>query len=94
MADERTIVFEDDREAGRLRAVEEGLPVGFIAYFALAGRLVEAFYAIASAEGLSVVPLCPYAASWAAQHPDLAPAATAELVAAARAQLASDSGLW
>ncbi|MER5779165.1 GNAT family N-acetyltransferase [Streptomyces sp. NPDC002039] len=117
MADERTIVFEDDREAGRLRAVEEGLPVGFIAYFALAeepralvavhtiiepghegrgiaGRLVEAFYAIASAAGLSVVPLCPYAASWAAQHPDLAPAATAELVAAARAQLASDSGLW
>ncbi|MGI5446501.1 GNAT family N-acetyltransferase [Streptomyces sp. CA-243310] len=117
MADEPTIVFEDDRGAGRLLAVEDGGAVGLIAYFVLAeephalvavhtivepghegrgiaGRLVETFYTIAAAERVPVVPLCPYAASWAAQHPDLAPVAPAEVVAAAEAQLASDSDLW
>ncbi|MEV6570962.1 GNAT family N-acetyltransferase [Streptomyces sp. NPDC051577] len=117
MADERTIVFEDDRAAGRLLAVEEGAEVGVIAYFVLArephalvavhtvvepghegrgiaGRLVETFYALAATAGVPVVPLCPYAATWADKHPDLAPTAPTELVTAAKAQLASDSDLW
>ncbi|MFG2335670.1 GNAT family N-acetyltransferase [Streptomyces yangpuensis] len=60
----------------------------------IAGGLVRTFYALAEAEGVPVVPLCPYAASWAAKHPDEAPVAPAEAVAAAKAQLAADSDLW
>ncbi|MEU2395469.1 GNAT family N-acetyltransferase [Streptomyces sp. NPDC007369] len=112
-----SIEFKDQREAGRLLALENGEAVGLIAYFVLdrepgalvavhtvvepghegrgiAGDLVRAFYGIAAAEGVPVVPLCPYAASWAARHPDQAPAAPAEAAAAARAQLDSDPDLW
>ncbi|MBT2545556.1 N-acetyltransferase [Streptomyces sp. ISL-44] len=60
----------------------------------IAGALVKTFYGIAAAEGVPVVPLCPYAASWAAKHPDQAPEAPAEVVAAAKAQLDGDSDLW
>ncbi|MFJ9591999.1 GNAT family N-acetyltransferase [Streptomyces virginiae] len=110
------IAFQDEREAGRLLAVEDGKAVGYIAYFVLAGPphalvavhtvvepghegrgiaggLVRTFYQLAAAEGVPVVPLCPYAASWAAKHPDEAPAAPAEVVAAAKAQLAAGSDL-
>ncbi|OKK22339.1 acetyltransferase [Streptomyces sp. CB00455] len=58
----------------------------------IAGRLVETFYAIAAAEDVPVVPLCPYAASWAAKHPDRAPEAPAGVVAAAEAQRARHRG--
>ncbi|MFE5623107.1 GNAT family N-acetyltransferase [Streptomyces virginiae] len=110
------IAFQDEREAGRLLALEDGEAVGYIAYFVLAGPphalvavhtivepghegrgiaggLVRTFYQLAAAEGVPVVPLCPYAASWAAKHPDEAPAAPAEVVAAAKAQLAAGSDL-
>lgn len=60
----------------------------------IAGQLVKTFYGIAAAEGVPVVPLCPYAASWAAKHPDQAPEAPAAVVAAAKAQLDADSDLW
>ncbi|MFJ4779972.1 GNAT family N-acetyltransferase [Streptomyces sp. NPDC088762] len=111
------IEFEDERGAGRLLAVEDGVAVGFIAYFVLdaephalvavhtivepghegrgiAGSLVKTFYGIAAGEGVPVVPLCPYAASWAAKHPDRAPEAPAGVVAAAKAQLAAGPDLW
>ncbi|WP_411104629.1 GNAT family N-acetyltransferase [Streptomyces sp. cmx-4-9] len=60
----------------------------------IAGGLVRRLYGIAAAEGVPVVPLCPYAASWAAKHPDEAPEAPAALVAAAKAQLAADRDQW
>ncbi|MET9883238.1 GNAT family N-acetyltransferase [Streptomyces sp. NPDC006430] len=60
----------------------------------IAGDLVKAFYVIAAAEGVPVVPLCPYAASWASRHPDQAPEAPAEVVAAAKAQLDANPDLW
>lgn len=60
----------------------------------IAGNLVRSFYGIAADEGVPVVPLCPYAASWAVKHPEQAPEAPAGVVAAAKAQLASDSDLW
>ncbi len=60
----------------------------------IAGDLVGAFYRIAAAEGVPVVPLCPYAARWAARHPEQAPAAPAGVVDAAVAQLDRDSALW
>ncbi|MFC9295653.1 GNAT family N-acetyltransferase [Streptomyces sp. NPDC057011] len=111
------IEYVDEREGGRLLAVEGGAVVGFIAYFVLAaephalvavhtvvepghegrgiaGGLVKTFYGIAAGEGVPVVPLCPYAASWAAKHPDQAPGAPDGLVSAAKAQLAGDSDLW
>ncbi|MEU5146768.1 GNAT family N-acetyltransferase [Streptomyces yangpuensis] len=112
-----SIEYRDEREAGRLLAVEDGTAVGHIAYFVLAGPphalvavhtivepghegrgiaggLVRTFYGLAEAEGVPVVPLCPYAASWAAKHPDEAPVPPAEVTAAAKAQLAADSDLW
>lgn len=60
----------------------------------IGGGLVQTFYGNAAAEGVPVVPLCPYAASWAAKHPDQAPEAPADVVAAAKAQLDSESSLW
>ncbi|MFI6005102.1 GNAT family N-acetyltransferase [Streptomyces sp. NPDC051366] len=60
----------------------------------IAGDLVKGFYGIAAAEGVPVVPLCPYAASWAARHPDQAPEAAAAVVAAAKAQLDGSPDLW
>ncbi|MET9610199.1 GNAT family N-acetyltransferase [Streptomyces sp. NPDC006512] len=60
----------------------------------IAGTLVASFYERAAAEGVPVVPLCPYAASWAAKHPDQAPEAPAEVVEAAKAQLKGDPDLW
>ena len=60
----------------------------------IAGQLVRHFYGTAGAEGVPVVPLCPYAASWAAKHPDEAPEAPAEVVTAAKAQLKGDPELW
>jgi predicted GNAT family acetyltransferase len=52
-----------------------------------AGALVQEFYAMADREGVPVVPLCPYAAKWAQNHPDQAPVAPAELVERAKEQL-------
>ncbi|GAA3256752.1 GNAT family N-acetyltransferase [Streptomyces lavendulae] len=60
----------------------------------IAGDLVGTFYGIAASEGVPVVPLCPYAASWAAKHPDRAPVPPAAVVEAAKAQLDADSGQW
>ncbi|MCX4540017.1 GNAT family N-acetyltransferase [Streptomyces sp. NBC_01565] len=60
----------------------------------IGGDLVKTFYGIAAAEGVPVVPLCPYAAGWAARHPEQAPEAPAEVVEAAKLQLESDPSLW
>ncbi|MFD4375098.1 GNAT family N-acetyltransferase [Streptomyces sp. NPDC059202] len=60
----------------------------------IAGALVREFYAIAAREGVPVVPLCPYAAKWAERHPEEAPPAPAEVVRAAKRQLAATPGLW
>ncbi|UQX04058.1 GNAT family N-acetyltransferase [Streptomyces sp. RerS4] len=60
----------------------------------IAGDLVKGFYGIAAAEGVPVVPLCPYAAAWAAKHPDQAPVAPLDLVEAAKAELDADPSRW
>lgn len=52
----------------------------------IAGAMVREFYAMAAREGLPVVPLCPYVTRWAERHPDEAPAASPELLDAARAE--------
>lgn len=60
----------------------------------IAGALVREFYAIAAAEGVPVVPLCPYAARWAERHPAEAPVPPADVVRAAKLQLKATPGLW
>lgn len=52
------------------------------------------FYALAAREGVPVVPLCPYAATWASRHPGQAPEAPAELVERAMRELAFRPGLY
>jgi predicted GNAT family acetyltransferase len=60
----------------------------------IGGALVQEFYAMAGREGVPVVALCPYTAKWAQRHPDEAPAAPAEAVHAAEAQLTADPHRW
>ncbi|MFI6938166.1 GNAT family N-acetyltransferase [Streptomyces sp. NPDC050418] len=60
----------------------------------IAGSLARELYTIAAREGFAVAPLCPYVVRWAAKHPDEAPAATPELMHAAKKALADDPGKW
>ncbi|MFP3986627.1 GNAT family N-acetyltransferase [Streptomyces sp. E11-3] len=60
----------------------------------LAGALATELYAVAAREQVAVAPLCPYVARWAERHPDLAPAAPAPLMDAAKEALAANSALW
>jgi predicted GNAT family acetyltransferase len=60
----------------------------------IAGDLARHFYRMAIAEGVPVVPLCPYVAKWAHRHPDEAPVAPADLVMKAREQLKANPERW
>lgn len=60
----------------------------------IASALVREFYALADRAGVPVVPLCPYAATWAERHPDEAPAPDARTVKAAEEQLEAGGRLW
>ncbi|GGL65493.1 N-acetyltransferase [Streptomyces fumigatiscleroticus] len=55
----------------------------------IAGSLARELYAVAAREGVAVAPLCPYVVKWAERHPDEAPAATPELLRAAKEWLAA-----
>ncbi|MCT7352898.1 N-acetyltransferase [Streptomyces sp. 15-116A] len=55
----------------------------------IAGSLARELYAIAAREDSAVAPLCPYVSQWAVRHPDEAPAATPELMRAAKDWLAA-----
>jgi predicted GNAT family acetyltransferase len=58
----------------------------------IAGSLARELYGIAAREGIVVAPLCPYVVKWAARHPEEAPAADPELLAAAMEWLATHPG--
>ncbi|MFH8484128.1 GNAT family N-acetyltransferase [Streptomyces longisporoflavus] len=60
----------------------------------IAGSLARELYALAAGEGIAVAPLCPYVVKWAERHPDEAPAASAELAAAARDKQRSEPTTW
>jgi predicted GNAT family acetyltransferase len=60
----------------------------------IAGSLARELYALAARETVAVAPLCPFVARWAERHPGEAPAASAELLAAAEAALAADPDKW
>lgn len=55
----------------------------------IAGSLARELYAVAGREGVPVAPLCPYVVKWSARHPEVAPPADPELLAAAKAWLAA-----
>jgi uncharacterized protein len=59
------------RRADRLILVHTGVP-DELGGHGIAGQLVQAAIAKATAEGLTIVPLCPFARSWLEQHPDAA----------------------
>ncbi|GAA2300328.1 N-acetyltransferase [Streptomyces kunmingensis] len=60
----------------------------------IAGSLARELYALAARETLAVAPLCSFVAAWAERHPGEAPAAPAELLAAAEAALAAEPEKW
>jgi uncharacterized protein len=55
--------------AGRLVLIHTGVPE-VLSGRGLGGQLVRAALDKAAGEGLTVVPLCPYARSWLERHPD------------------------
>jgi predicted GNAT family acetyltransferase len=57
--------------AGRLVLVHTGVPEE-LSGRGLAGRLTQAAIAKAVADGLTIVPLCPFARSWLQRHPEAA----------------------
>lgn len=58
----------------------------------VAGSLARELYGIAEREGVPVAPLCPYVVEWAARHPETAPPADPELLAAAKDWLRAHPG--
>jgi uncharacterized protein len=59
------------RRGDRLILVHTGVPDA-LGGRGVGGLLVQAAVAKATAEGLTVVPLCPFARSWLERHPDAA----------------------
>jgi len=57
------------RRADRLVLIHTGVPEA-LSGRGLGGQLVQAALNKAAADGLTVVPLCPYARSWLERHPD------------------------
>jgi uncharacterized protein len=57
------------RRGDRLILVHTGVP-DELGGHGLGGRLVEAAVGKAAAEGLTIVPLCPFAHGWLTRHPD------------------------
>jgi uncharacterized protein len=57
--------------AGRLVLVHTDVPDEFGGR-GVGGLLVQAALAKAAAEGLTIVPLCPFARGWLERHPDAA----------------------
>ena len=69
--DGQTAVLVYRRRADRLVLVHTEVPEQSRVH-GLGGRLVEAAVDRAAAEGLTVVPLCPFARRWLEQHPEAA----------------------
>jgi predicted GNAT family acetyltransferase len=59
------------RRADRMVLLHTEVPEAFSSR-GIGGRLVRAAVERASGEGLTVVPLCPFARSWLERHPDVA----------------------
>jgi predicted GNAT family acetyltransferase len=64
-------VLEYHRSGKRLVLIHTEVPPALEGR-GIAGRLVRAAVEAAEAEGLTVVPRCPYARAWLERHPDVA----------------------
>ena len=79
VANQRLLQEEDGAEAelvyrrreNRLVLVHTGVPDA-LSGRGIGGRLVAAAVDLARREGLALVPLCPFAARWLREHPDVA----------------------
>lgn len=67
--EEAELVYRLDGD--RLVLVHTGVPDA-LGGRGIGGALVEAAVARAAAEGLAVVPVCPYARGWLERHPEVA----------------------
>ncbi len=67
----------DDTEPGRMILVHTEVPDA-LGGRGIGGRLVRAAVERAAAEGLTVVPWCPFARRWLDDHPDVAAAVTVD----------------
>lgn len=75
----RFVIEHDGAEAelvyaeppGRLVLIHTGVPHSMEGH-GVGGRLVRAAIGRADREALTVVPLCPFAAKWLREHPDVA----------------------
>jgi uncharacterized protein len=66
------------RNGNRLVLLHTGVPTELEGH-GVGGRLVAAAIDRAARQGLTVVPLCPFARSWVERHPDEAARATIDL---------------
>ena len=64
-------LFYDDTEPGRLILIHTGVPDA-LGGRGIGGRLVRVAVERAVAEHRTVVPWCPFARKWLADHPDVA----------------------
>ncbi len=65
------------RQGDRLLLIHTEVPEAWGGH-GVGGRLVRAALARAEADGLTVVPWCPYARHWLHEHPDEAAAVTVD----------------
>jgi uncharacterized protein len=65
------------RRADRLVLVHTDVPDA-LSSRGIGGLLVQAAVTRAAAEGLTIVPLCPFARSWLERHPDAEAAVTVD----------------
>jgi len=63
------IVFADYRRDGERVFIDHVETPPALRGAGAAGRLMEAIAAAARLEGLTLVPICPYAVQWLARHP-------------------------
>src|ERR1039457_4041499 len=78
----------DDQAASRLELAADGQPAELVyrrngsrlvlVHTGVPGELVRAAVAKAAADGLTVVPLCPFAKAWLERHPEVAALAVIE----------------
>ncbi|HEY7147583.1 MAG TPA: GNAT family N-acetyltransferase [Streptosporangiaceae bacterium] len=66
------------RRGNRFVLIHTGVPEQLEGH-GIGGKLVRAAVDMAAAEGLTVVPLCPFARDWLRQHPDAAAKAKMDL---------------
>ena len=65
-------VLDYDRAPGAIRILHVGVPVS-LRNRGIAGQITRAALEWAKAEGLAVVPLCPYADAYVRRHPEYQP---------------------